>query len=249
MSDDRLKDYKKAVEQIEVPKELKEKTIAKMKAQKKVKRVTPLPYAAAAALAVVVLGGAYLYQGQDGTSEITLAQSLDADSIVEEVALSEGSLTFQKMQGEFSSMGLNLGVMEGEKVAVDEETYFEYLGSNPLPKSVPDGMTKQENEAQELIKDDAGNYISDYFMVTYAEGEDRTLELVMSKQEIPNEEECEELNEGKVGETSVRIAYYGKEEDAVFTAYFKVNGIGYKVKGKGITQEEFVQSILEIIKN
>lgn len=248
MAADRLDEYKEVIEKIEVPKELKAKTIAKMKAQKQIKKKTQVPYAAVAALAILVAGGAYLTSGNTGHGEIQLAQSLEADTVMQEVALTDGTLYFEELPGEFKNKGFQLGVLEGEEVVVDEAAYFKYLDNeNPLPDYLPKGFTKQENTAQTLRVNEDGTYVSDYFTINYTDGEEGSLELVLSKHEIPDEDESKELRESKVLDTTMKLSYSGKEESAVFTAYFMANGVGYKVKGKSVTQEEFIKMILSII--
>ena len=66
---------------------------------------------------------------------------------------------------------------------------------------------------------------------------------------MPKAEEAAEILGNLVNETDVKIAYYGsKPEETVFIAYFQTEVVGYRIKTKGVSQEEFIKIILSFIK-
>ncbi|MBD5106505.1 MAG: hypothetical protein HDT41_05955, partial [Lachnospiraceae bacterium] len=132
MQDNILTPYKNVNEKILVPDQLKEDTIRLMKERKPVRKYTAFAYAAAVFVGIAVLGVVSLQIRQRAEKDITICDALDENSVKEQVALSKGSLDFEKIPGEFATPGLALGVMDGQKVSVNEKEYFAYLGKDPL---------------------------------------------------------------------------------------------------------------------
>lgn len=219
MHDEKLGQYKKQLEKTEVPKELKEKTIAKMKEQapenEKVsssRRWIQTPYVAAAIALLLIGGGAYAQLGNHDSEPIAIAQELEKDGMAEQVALTDGNLTFSKISTEFQSFGMQMGVLE-EANAEDENVgeagvHYEYV--------------------EEETCEGAG------------------YEIFSMEGAIPDEEESRKLAESHIGETAIRIGYYGEKDKTVYVAYFQTGGTGYKVKGIGVTQENFVQKLISM---
>lgn len=235
MSDKKFEEYKKELEQIEVPKELKEKTIARMKEQALEKGGDSMPRIqgdgekagdspkalhgrhqhrsqVAAAAALLLIGvGAYIGLGnkEDNSRPIVIAQQMEAGSVSEEVELSDGNLVFSKIPTQLQSFGMQMGVI-GEETATEEGMHYEY----------------EEDE--------------EYEGVGY--------EIISVEGAIPYEEESQKLTEGSglIGDVPVRAGYYKEKDQTIFVAYFMAGDMGYKVKGIGVTQEEFVQKVLSI---
>ncbi len=250
MQNDFLNQYKNVNEKITVPDRLKEDTIRlmKMKENKPAKKYGTYVFAAAVAAVIAVYGIVSLQVRQGARKDITICDALDENSVKEQIELSNGSLEFKKLAGEFSSPGLNLGVMDGQKVLVNETDYFAYLGKNPLPSYIPEGMTKQETEGQMLTRKEDGSYLEDLFSIRYEGSNDSFLEILLSADSIPEEELSEDLTGSFVNDIEIKTAYYGAEsEQTVFLAYFRSEGVGYRVKSRGISQEEFVLTLLSVI--
>lgn len=250
MKNDLFNQYKNVNERITVPDRLKEDTIwlMKMKENEPAKKYGTYVYAAAV-FAVIAVFGVILFQVRQGTGkDITICDALDGSTVKEQVELSKGSLEFEKIVGEFSAPGLNLGVMDGQKVLVDETDYFAYLGRNPLPSYIPEGMTKQETEGQMLTQKEDGSYLEDLFSVRYEGSNESFLEILLSAGGIPEEEASKDLTGSFVNDIEIKTAYYGAEsERTVFLAYFQSEGVGYRIQSKGISQEEFIEILLSVI--
>ncbi len=250
MQNDFLNQYKNVNEKITVPDRLKEDTIRlmKMKENKPAKKYGTYVFAAAVAAVIVVYGIVSLQVRQGAGKDIIICDVLDENSVKEQIELSKGSLEFEKLAGEFSSPGLNLGVMDGQKVLVNETDYFAYLGKNPLPSYIPEGMTKQETEGQMLTRKEDGSYLEDLFSIRYEGSNDSFLEILLSADSIPEEEFSEDLTGSFINDIEIKTAYYGaKSEQTVFLAYFRSEGVGYRIKSRGISQEEFVLTLLSVI--
>lgn len=248
MQDNILTPYKNVNEKILVPDQLKEDTIRLMKERKPVRKYTAFAYAAAVFAGIVVLGVVSLQIRQRAEKDITICDALDENSVKEQVALSKGSLDFEKIPGEFAAPGLTLGVMDGQKVSVNEKEYFAYLGKNPLPSYIPEGMTKQETEGQMLTQKEDGSYGEDLFSVTYEGSNESFLEILLSANGIPEAEMAKELTGSLINGIEIKTAYYGaKPEETVFLAYLQEEGVGYRIKSRGISQEEFIRILLSII--
>ena len=250
MQNDFLNQYKKVNENIAVPDRLKEDTIwlMKMKENKPAKKYRTYVFAASVAAVIAVYGIISLQVRQGAGKDITICDVLDENSVKEQIELSKGSLEFEKLAGEFSSPGLNLGIMDGQKVLVNETEYFAYLGKNPLPSYIPEGMTKQETEGQMLTRKEDGSYLEDLFSIRYEGSDESFLEILLSADSIPEEALSENLTYSLVNEIEIKIAYYGtKSEQTVFLAYFQLEGVGYRIKSRGISQEEFVLILLSVI--
>lgn len=250
MQDNTAKKYKDIYKKIEVPTALKEDTIRQMQERKKKRRYTGFAYAVAAVAGIaLIVGIASRQMIQKPGNEITICEALDSNTVKEEVALSKGSLYFQNIQGEFTSPGLSLGKLQGESISVSEEEYFSYLGCEPLPEYIPQGMEKQDSGKQQLTLAKDGTYDIDLFTVTYTGDEERSIEILLSGKKLPKAEEAEELFSNTIKDTIVRIAYYGSEpEKMVFIAYFQTETVGYRIKTKGISQEDFIKILLSVIK-
>lgn len=254
MKDDILTQYKGANEKIQVPSQLKEDTIRLMKENKSMKQGhKPMKkyryFAYAAALVgVLVLGIVSLQIRQKSEKGIVICDVLDENRIEEQVALSQGSLSFQGVAGEFSAPGLNLGIADGEKVLVSEEEYFGYLGENPLPSYVPKGMEKKEPEERMLTQKEDGSYADDLFLTEYEGDDESSLEILLSAKGIPKADEAGALESSLAGGIEIKTAFYGtKPGTTVFLAYFQTDGVGYRIKSRGISQEEFIQVLLSIL--
>lgn len=250
MQNDFLNQYKNVNEKITVPDRLKEDTIRlmKMKENKPTKKYGTYVFAAAAAAVIAVYGIVSLQVRQGAGKDITICDALDENTVKEQIELSKGSLEFKKLAGEFSSPGLNLGLMDGQKVLVNETDYFAYLGKNPLPSYIPEGMTKQETEGQMLTRKEDGSYLEDLFSIRYEGSNESFLEILLSADCIPEEEFSEDLTVSFVDDIEIKTAYYGAEsKQTVFLAYFQSEGVGYRIKSRGISQEEFVLTLLSVI--
>lgn len=233
MHDNQLEQYKNELEQIEVPEELKEKTIARMKEQAlkngkdSMPRISPdaeekgdgkagssrrwlqTPYAAAVAAFLLIGVGAYSRLDDGENSEpVVIVQEWEDGSVLEEVALSEGNLIFSQIPTELQSFGMQMGVI-GEEESAESGMHYEY----------------EEDE--------------EYEGVGY--------EIVSVEGEIPHEEESLNLSESRIGDVTVRTGYYKEKDKTIFIAYFQAGETGYKVKGIGVTQQEFVQKVLSIM--
>lgn len=249
MQNDILKEYKNINEKIRIPDGLKEDTVSLMREGRPVRRHTAFTYAAAVLAGIVILGALSFQIKQRTGNDIMISDALDENSVKEQVELSKGSMYFQNISGEFSSPGLNLGVMDGQQISINEEDYFAYLGKNPLPSYIPKGMVKQDSGEQLLTKKEDGTYAEDIFSIKYVKDNESTMEIILSAQGIPEGEDAKELTGNVVNGVELKAAYYGtKPEEMVFLAYFQADGIGYKIKSRGISQEEFIQVILSIIK-
>lgn len=249
MQDNAIKQYKNINEKIQVPVSLKEDTIKLMKEGKQRRRYTGFAYAAAAIAGIVFIGIASLQIRQKSNGDITICEALDANTVKEEVELSKGDLYFQNIQGEYTSPGLSLGGLEGKSVSVSEEEYFSYLGTEPLPEYIPQGMVKQDLGKQQLTLEEDGSYGVDLFTVRYEGAGESYIEILLSGKKVPKAEEAAEILGNLVNETDVKIAYYGsKPEETVFIAYFQTEVVGYRIKTKGVSQEEFIKIILSFIK-
>lgn len=252
MQNDLLNQYKNVNERIMVSDQLKENTIRlmKMKENKPAKKYGAYVYAVAvfAAIAVFIVVSRQVRYGTG--KDITICEALDGKSVKEQVELSKGSLDFEKIEGEFSSPGLNLGVMDGQKVLVNETDYFTYLGKNPLPSYIPEGMIKQETEGQMLTQKEDGTYLEDLFAIRYEGSNESFVEILLSAGAVPEGELTRDLTGSFVDDIEIKTAYYGaKPEQTVFLAYFQSDGVGYRIKSRGISQEEFVLTLLSIINN
>lgn len=249
MQSDVLKQYKNVNEKIPVPASLKEDTIELMKKNRKPKHSIAYVYGAAAMVGIVCLGIVFMENRQKPEREITICETLDTNVVQEEIELSKGTMYFQKISGEFSRPGLHLGSIEGEKVAMQEEDYFAYLGRDPLPAYLPEGMVKQDSGGQFVTKREDGTFAEDEFLITYKGDSGSFVEIVLSAEGIPEAEMAEDIAGCLVNDTELKTAYYGTNfSDRFFLAYFQADGIGYKVKSRGISQEEFIKVILSIIK-
>lgn len=250
MQNDLLSQYKNVNERITVPDRLKEDTIRlmKVKENKPAKRYETYVYAAAVFAVIAVFGVVSLQIRQRMGKDITISDALDGNSVKEQVELSEGSLEFEKIGGEFSAPRLNLGVIDGQKVLVSETDYFAYLGKNPLPSYIPEGMTKQETEGQMLTQKEDGTYLEDLFSIRYEGSNESFLEILLSADSIPEEEASKDLPGSFVDDIEIKTAYYGVEsEQTVFLAYFQSEGVGYRIKSRGISQKEFIETVLSVI--
>lgn len=249
MQDNTLKQYKSINDKIQIPDSLKEDTIRLMKEGRQPKRYTGFVYAAAAIAGIVFIGIASLQIRQKSDNELTICEALDANTVKEEVELSKGSMSFQNIQGEFLTPGLHLGGLDEQAVSVSEADYFSYLGTEPLPEYIPEGMVKQDSGKQQLTLDAEGGYEVDLFTVTYEGSQDSYMEILLSGQGIPKADEAAGLLGNLINETEIKTAYYGSEpEDMTFIGYFQVDGVGYRIKTKGVSQEEFIKIILSVIK-
>lgn len=249
MESNMLKKYKNVNEKIQVPALLKEDTIRLMKESRKPKHYRAYAYGTAAIVGMVCLGTVFMQMRHKTESEITICEALDENTVQEEIELSKGSMYFQNISGEFSSPGLSLGTMEGEKVSVKEEDYFAYLGKNPLPEYIPEGLVKQDSGEQLLAKKEDGTFAEDVFLITYKEASKNFLEISLSSEGIPEMDMAEEIPGYFINGIELKTAYYGnKPDEMVFLAYFQEDGIGYKIKSKGISQEEFIKVLLSLIK-
>lgn len=250
MQNDLLNQYKSVNERIVVSDRLKEDTIRlmKMKEGKPAKRYGTYVYAAAVVAVIAVFGVVALQVRQRTGKDITICDVLDGNSVKEQVELSKGSLDFEKIMGEFSAPGLNLGVMDGQKVLVNETDYFSYLGKNPLPSYIPEGMTRQDTEGQMLTQKEDGTYAEDLFSIKYEGSNESSLEILLSSCSIPEEEQAKDLTGSFVNDIEIKTAYYGvQSEQMVFLAYFQTEGVGYRIKSQGISQEEFIRIVLSVI--
>lgn len=74
------------------------------------------------------------------------------------------------------------------------------------------------------------------------------IEILISSQGIPKAEEAKGLESCFAGDVEMKMAYYGSGTgNTVFLAYFQADGIGYRVKGQGVSQEEFIRTVLSIV--
>ncbi|MCM1161092.1 MAG: DUF4367 domain-containing protein [Roseburia sp.] len=238
MQDKLMMQYKDINEKIQVPSRLKEDTIRLMKENKSVKNYRAFAYAAAVFAGIAVLGIALLQLQQGTKKELTICDALDENQVKEQVELSEGSLYFQGTVEEFTAPGLSLGILDGEKIPVGEKEYFDYLGKNPLPSYVPEGMEKKEAE----------NYGEDLFSVKYEGSNESFLEILLSAKGIPKADAAEALIGSLVDGIEIKTAFYEtKSQGTVFLAYFQTDGVGYQIKSRGISQEEFIRVLLSIL--
>ncbi len=248
MQDDLLTQYKDMNEKIQVPSRLKEDTIRLMKENKPVKRYGTFVYVAAVFAVIIVFGMVSQQVRQGLKKEITICDALEENAVKEQVELSVGSLYFQSMAEEFTAPGLNLGILDGKKISVGEEEYFDYLGKDPLPSYVPEGMEKKKTEEQMLTQREDGGYGEDLFSVKYEGSNESSLEILLSAKGIPKADEAKGLIGSLIDGTEIKTAFYEtKSRKKVFLAYFQIDGVGYQIKSQGISQEEFIRILLSIL--
>lgn len=248
MQNNLLAQYKNVNERIPIPDRLKEDTIRLMKENKPVKKYTVFAYAAAVFAGIAVLGVVSMQVWQRAGKDITICDALDENSVKEQVELSKGSMAFEKIVGEFSAPGLSLSVMDGQGISVTEKDYFAYLGKDPLPSYIPEGMVKQESDGQMLTLKEDGGYGEDLFSIKYQGSNESFLEILLSANGIPEAEAAKELAGSSINDVEIKAAYYETmPEETVFLAYFQSEGVGYRIKSQGISQEEFIQVLLSVI--
>jgi hypothetical protein len=206
-------------------------------------------------------------RGEDGTNRIETA--LKSGTHQNTVRLSNGVLYF----AEVKEKGDKKFFFDPEKTYKENwttERIIEYLGRDPRPCHVPEDLAGNEQNPQKIIFYNDGtvaydNFHFGYNQITEADirFEARTLSLEVSKERLPkadcfyiaDNEKVSNINGHEVSVGYCVMTYGPYDENKNPSGYYDVyfadfihEGTGYRIRASNLSQEEFIDILLSIVK-
>lgn len=196
-----------------------------------------------------------------------IVSKLTAGEHKNQVALSNGQLNFMNPdQGasDRAKLAFNPSEMYTKEYTLEE--YIKYLGKDPRPTYMPKDLKALTNYSQLITFYNNGDILYDNFSFNYGESLDapsaRSLTLTVSKDKLPidcvlyidGSEPVSNINghEIRVGYQNMPTSFNENNEPTEFqTMYFSefiYNGMGYRILSTNLSQEEFVNILLSIVK-
>lgn len=242
--------YKKAMNRIEVPATLLEKTAAQMHEAQKAPSPRPrfaivgtkgLMYsgALAACLAIFILALPVLQNLTQGDIILT---SLTEGELVREVEVKEGTLVFDEAPLALA-LEFNFGLWAVEKQIWGIERYIEFLGADPRPSALPEGFTAAAQEATVYVLS-TGEVTADELFLRYErESDSAWIEVYVSSKRLP----AHALSEAEPNSEIHRAPLFAGYTDSgnQLRAQFVTADIGYAVLSGEISQAEFIRFLYQ----
>ena len=239
----RMNKYRSAMDKVEPPKELTEKTIHLMEAQKK---PAPQPrrhgfrpvygFAAAAACLFFLLAVPALLDSGSGHIFIT---ELEAGTHTSPVELTDGFLLFEEPSGVFVSPGVHVG-KRGVKEEWEIARYEEYIGRVVSLPYRPDGFSLKEESATVYLDED-GKVVRDHYQARYRDPDDGELTVSISSGVLPEGSDYDVPDNSFIRGEPLYAGY--DPADGRYHVQFMRERIGYLLEARGISQEEFIMIV------
>lgn len=173
------------------------------------------------------------------------------------VILSNGELYFNQVE-EVGSAKIKLP--EGAyKAEIQLEEYISYLGSDPRPTWLPEGMAESKKSVQ-LWYYENGEILDSSWAFRYSSDLENSLakqiDIDIDKGKLPRtdidilgEEKVSYINDTEIITGHMILDKSHEANNDFYYAEFTYNGIGYRITAeRGITQEEFIKVLQSIIK-
>ena len=189
----------------------------------------------------------------------------------ESVTLSNGTITFND-NASLNTAKLYIDPLKTYREIWNESQVTEYLGTEFRPSYIPSGIKGSTGTPSwEVVFNNDGTIAYDTFGITYSENfideynpQKRTLNIEVSKEKLPiqcamylnDEEIASDINGIKLAVGYCRMDYgpYSEKDKTpagyydVYVAEFMYKNIGYYVQSENLTQEEFINVLLSIVK-
>ena len=239
----RMNKYRSAMDKVEPPKELTEKTIRLMEqaqgkqAPRRRRGFQPVyGFAAAAVCLFVLLGVPALLNNGSGHIFIT---ELEAGTHTSSVELTDGFLLFEEPSGVFISPGVQVG-MRGAKEEWEVARYEEYIGRVVSLPYLPDGFSLQKESATVYLDED-GKVVRDRYQADYRDPDDGGLTVSISRGVLPEGSDYDVPDNSSIRGEPLYAGY--DPADGRYHVRFMREGIGYLLEARGISQEEFIMIV------
>ncbi len=225
-----IEKYKEEYENINVPTDLKTKTLLLMKEEeekkKRFRKKPILVFATSFGVLMLVLFNVL-------QEKPLLETNLEVGKTATQVKLKEGSLTFEKMEEQSRKFGRNEGLTvttigKQEAQRLSEKT-IEPVALKQYELSKKRYLAYYQNETLKSVE-----WLYDY------ENEDKEVKL---RYETP----YKEISTNSTIENKELAIYYDNEDGEVYDAYFNYDGGVIQVNSQNVSQEEFIKIVVEVI--
>lgn len=179
--------------------------------------------------------------------KIKITTSLKDDEYSSVVELSKGILNFGELTPPMDSILYFDPKTTTERLFTQKE-YIEYLGVEPRPSYIPEGLIEQPVDNINVVENKNGTMAFDNGCFNYnSKDNKKILTITTSKGDYPKN--CglianESNNKSNIDGIEVNVGY---DQHSKYVATFIFKGIGYEIESVNITQDEFINVLISVI--
>lgn len=193
----------------------------------------------------------YLLYNSYSHNNIKILTSLNESKCEEKVSLSSDTLYFNNKNIKYkNSFKINLPAKKYTKNYTMEDYFKSYLKYNPIPEYLPQELLNKTDSNQTLYYNLDVKLIDDKFILSY-KYDTKELSIVTTKiniSKISSLYKVKNIRKSAIGKTKVKICYAKDNSSYMYFSEFKYKDIYFFIESKNISQEEFIKTLLSVIK-